>query len=245
MALLKCESVSLGYDGKEILSDLNFSVSAGDYLCIVGENGSGKSTLMKTILGLHAPMRGKISTGDGLDKNEIGYLPQQTVVQKDFPASVYEIVLSGTLARSMGFVKAEHRKEAEKNMELLGITHIKNKSFAALSGGQQQRVLLARAFCAAKKLLVLDEPVTGLDPLVSAELYAIIEEKNKKEGLTVISVSHAPERACHSASKILHLGGGGAAFFGDVDGYLESEIGKKYLCADDHHHHSGERRKVL
>lgn len=241
--ILTVNDLTLSYEKQAVVANLNIHADEGDCLCILGENGSGKSTLIKSLMGLIKPICGEI-VYNGVKKSEIGYLPQQSAAQKDFPASVYEIVLSGTLARSMGFIKAENRREAEKNMELLGITHIKNKSFAALSGGQQQRVLLARAFCAAKKLLVLDEPVTGLDPLVSAELYSIIEEKNKKEGLTVISVSHAPERACHSASKILHLGGGGAAFFGDVDGYLESEIGKKYLCADDHHHHSGERRKV-
>ncbi len=241
--ILTVRDLTLSYEKQAVVSELNIYADEGDCLCILGENGSGKSTLVKSLMGLIKPMGGEIIY-DGVKRSEIGYLPQQSAAQKDFPASVYEIVLSGTLERSMGFIKTENRREAEKNMELLGITAIKNKSFAALSGGQQQRVLLARAFCAAKKLLVLDEPVTGLDPLVSAELYSIIEEKNKKEGLTVISVSHAPERACHSASKILHLGGGGAAFFGDVNGYLDSEIGKKYLCADDHHHHSGERRKV-
>ncbi len=241
--IVTCREISISYEKQAVVSHLNIHADEGDCLCILGENGSGKSTLIKALMGLIKPDCGEIIY-EGVTRSEIGYLPQQSAAQKDFPASVYEIVLSGTLPRSMGFIKAEHRKEAEKNMELLGITDIKNKSFAALSGGQQQRVLLARAFCAAKKLLVLDEPVTGLDPLVSAELYALIEEKNKKEGLTVISVSHAPERACHSASKILHLGGGGVQFFGDVCGYLDSEIGKKYLCADDHHKHHGERRKV-
>jgi len=241
--ILTCTDLTLSYEKQAVVSELNIHVDEGDCLCILGENGSGKSTLVKALVGLIKPQRGTVIY-EGLKRHEIGYLPQQSAAQKDFPASVEEIVLSGTLPRSMGYIKKENRLEAEKNMELLGILPIRKKSFAALSGGQQQRVLLARAFCAAKKLLVLDEPVTGLDPLVSAELYSIIEEKNATEGLTVISVSHAPERACHTASKILHLGGGGAQFFGTAEEYLASEIGQKYLCADDHHHHHGERRKV-
>lgn len=246
MSQIICRDVSLGYDGQTVCEHVSFAVEAGDCLCIVGDNGSGKSTLMRALLNLKSPQTGEILFGDGTRQKDIGYLPQQNDSQKDFPASVLEVVLSGCVMREdfRIFPGKKSREVAEDSLRAMGLLDLKRRPFRTLSGGQQQRVLLARAFCAAKKLLVLDEPVTGLDPLVSAELYSIIEEKNKKEGLTVISVSHAPERACHSASKILHLGGGGAAFFGDVDGYLESEIGKKYLCADDHHHHSGERRKV-
>ena len=162
MALLICRDLSLGYYGREIVHGLNFEVEAGDYLCIVGENGSGKSTLMKTILGLIAPLGGEVLTGDGLRPNEIGYLPQQTAVQKDFPASVWEIVLSGCGNR-MGlrpFFCKEEKRIARENIEKMGLTELTKRCYRELSGGQQQRVLLARALCATRKMLLLDEPVS-------------------------------------------------------------------------------------
>ena len=176
MALLTCQDLCLGYDGREILHNLNFEIHTGDYLCIVGENGSGKSTLMKTVLGLQQPMSGKVLTGDGLAQNEIGYLPQQTIVQKDFPATVWEIVLSGCQGRCglRPFYTKEEKQLAEDNIEKMGITHLTKRCYRELSGGQQQRVLLARALCATKKMLLFDEPVSGLDPKVTAEMYALI-----------------------------------------------------------------------
>ncbi|MBO6019852.1 MAG: ATP-binding cassette domain-containing protein, partial [Clostridia bacterium] len=176
MALLTCRDLSLGYDGHEIVHGLNFNVESGDYLCVVGENGSGKSTLMKTILGLLSPLSGEIELGDGLKRNEIGYLPQQTEVQKDFPASVWEIVLSGCQNR-MGarpFYRKEEKDLALSNIEKMGIEPFIKRCYRELSGGQQQRVLLARALCATQKMLVLDEPVSGLDPVVTAEMYDLI-----------------------------------------------------------------------
>ena len=166
MTQLLCRDLTLGYDQKSILEHLNFEVNAGDYLCIVGENGSGKSTLMKTILGLQPPLAGTVERGDGLRANEIGYLPQQTLVQRDFPASVEEIVLSGRQGRTgfWPFYRKADRESAEKNMERMGITAFRKRCYRELSGGQQQRVLLARALCATERMLLLDEPVSGLDP---------------------------------------------------------------------------------
>jgi zinc transport system ATP-binding protein len=232
MALLKCESVSLGYDGKEILSDLNFSVNEGDYLCIVGENGSGKSTLMKTILGLHAPMKGKISTGDGLNRNEIGYLPQQTVVQKDFPASVREIVISGCQARCglRPFYNKEEKSLAASAMERMNITPLEKRCYRELSGGQQQRVLLARALCATRKLLLLDEPVSGLDPKVTVDMYNLISELNRKDGITVIMISHDIAAAMKYATHILHIGK--TVFFGTKSQYAMSDMGRLFDAAE-------------
>lgn len=232
MALLKCESVSLGYDGKEILSDLNFSVNEGDYLCIVGENGSGKSTLMKTILGLHAPMKGKISTGDGLNRNEIGYLPQQTVVQKDFPASVREIVISGCQARCglRPFYNKEEKSLAASAMERMNITSLEKRCYRELSGGQQQRVLLARALCATRKLLLLDEPVSGLDPKVTVDMYNLISELNRKDGITVIMISHDIAAAMKYATHILHIGK--TVFFGTKSQYAMSDMGRLFDAAE-------------
>lgn len=224
MALITVSNASLGYEGKAIVSDINFSVSDGDYLCIVGENGSGKSTLMKTLLGQKNVISGKIEFSDGLKQNEIGYLPQQTEVQKDFPASVKEIVLSGCLNRSgfRPFYSKSQKETAARNMEKLGITDLSGKCYRELSGGQQQRVLLARALCAAEKLLVLDEPVAGLDPMVTKSLYSLIEEINKS-GMTVIMVSHDMEAAVEYASHILHIGHK-PLFFGKKEDYVKSDV---------------------
>lgn len=220
MAQLTCQNLCVGYDGKPVLQDLSFQVFAGDYLCVVGENGSGKSTLMKTILGLQPPISGRILTGDGLRKNEIGYLPQQTMVQKDFPASVREIVLSGCQGRcgSRPFYNKEEKQLALDAMDKMQITQLAKRCYRELSGGQQQRVLLARALCATQKMLLLDEPVSGLDPKVTAEMYALIEKLNCEDGITVIMISHDIAAAVQYASHILHIGD--TVFFGTKDAYL-------------------------
>ena len=213
MALLACQNVSLKYDANVIVRDITFSVNAGDYLCVVGENGSGKTTLIKTLLGLHAPSSGTIVTGDGLKRNEIGYLPQQTLVQRDFPASVYEIVLSGCQGRCgmrPFYNKAEKRLAAE-SMERMGIARFAGRSYRDLSGGQQQRVLLARAFCATQKLLLLDEPVSGLDPNATEDMYRLIQELHD-DGVTIIMISHDIPSALRYATHILHIGGERATF---------------------------------
>ena len=227
MALLTCQDLCLGYDGREILHDLNFEINAGDYLCIVGENGSGKSTLMKTVLGLMEPISGKVLTGDGLNRNEIGYLPQQTVVQKDFPATVWEIVLSGCQGRCRlrPFYTKEEKQLASDNIEKMGITRLMKRCYRELSGGQQQRVLLARALCATKKMLLLDEPVSGLDPKVTAEMYTLIEKLNK-DGITVIMISHDLSAAYNYASHILHIGD--TVFYGTKAQYLTSTVQKGF-----------------
>ena len=220
MAQLTCQNLCVGYDGKSVLQDLSFQVFAGNYLCVVGENGSGKSTLMKTILGLQPPISGRILTGDGLRKNEIGYLPQQTMVQKDFPASVREIVLSGCQGRcgSRPFYNKEEKQLALDAMDKMQITQLAKRCYRELSGGQQQRVLLARALCATQKMLLLDEPVSGLDPKVTAEMYALIEKLNCEDGITVIMISHDIAAAVQYASHILHIGD--TVFFGTKDAYL-------------------------
>ena len=228
MAQLTCQNLTVGYDGRTVLQGLNFEVNPGDYLCIVGENGSGKSTLMKTILGLQAPIGGRILTGDGLRKNEIGYLPQQTQAQKDFPASVREIVLSGCQGRcgSRPFYSKEEKRLAEENIGKMGIGSLTKRCYRELSGGQQQRVLLARALCATRKMLLLDEPVSGLDPRVTAEMYGLIETLNREEGITVMMISHDISAALKYASHILHIGD--SVFFGTKTDYLQSPQGKAF-----------------
>lgn len=228
MAYITAKDLAVGYDRIAVEKNLNFEVNKGDYLCIVGENGSGKSTLMKTILGLRPPIEGQIVTGDDLKAGEIGYLPQQTEVQKDFPASVKEIVLSGCQAKCglRPFYNAEEKKLAKENMEKMAILDLANKSFRDLSGGQKQRVLLARALCATGKLLVLDEPVAGLDPKVTAQMYELIASLNK-EGITIIMVSHDMEAALQYATHILHMGK--KIFFGTREEYLRSDAGKMFL----------------
>ena len=228
MAQLTCQNLTVGYDGRAVLQGLHFEVNAGNYLCIVGENGSGKSTLMKTILGLQAPISGTILTGDGLRKNEIGYLPQQTQAQKDFPASVREIVLSGCQGRcgSRPFYSKEEKRLAEENIGKMGIGSLAKRCYRELSGGQQQRVLLARALCATRKMLLLDEPVSGLDPRVTAEMYELIERLNREEGITVMMISHDISAALRYASHILHIGD--SVFFGTKADYLQSPQGKVF-----------------
>ena len=229
MALLKIKDLAIGYESRAVAQGLDFTVNAGDYLCIVGENGSGKTTLMKTLLGLEPAVGGVIEVGDGLKKNEIGYLPQQTVVQKDFPASVREIVLSGCQGR-MGlrpFYSSAEKKLANENMERMAIMDLADRSYRYLSGGQQQRVLLARALCATRKVLLLDEPVSGLDPKVASEMYSLIEELNK-EGVTIIMISHDIAAAIHYATHILHIGEN--VFFGTRDEYLKSPEGQYFLA---------------
>lgn len=230
MAQLLCKDVVLGYEGKAVVRDLNFQVNSGDYLCIVGENGSGKSTLMKALLRLKAPMEGEIRMGDGLESDGIGYLPQQTIVQKDFPASVREIVLSGCLNRCgwRPFYGKEEKALAKENMEKLGITHLAKRCYRELSGGQQQRVLLARALCATKYMLLLDEPVAGLDPVAMQEMYDLLERLNREEKITIIMVSHDIRAAVSYADHILHISEE-PLFFGTKEEYMQSEIGKAYL----------------
>ena len=233
MAILTCRDLTLAYEGKKVVEGLTFTVESGEYLCIVGENGSGKSTLMKTILRLKAPLSGQISTGDGLKQTEIGYLPQQTVVQKDFPASVREIVLSGCLNRC-GFRPYYSREEkalAEMNMGKMGIASLAKRCYRELSGGQQQRVLLARALCATRKLLLLDEPVAGLDPKVTAEMYALIEKLNRDEGITVVMISHDIAAATRYASHILHISSK-PLFYGTTADYLQTPIGQAFVMIE-------------
>lgn len=201
--LISVDDLTLSYENMTVISNMSFTVNSGDYLCVVGENGSGKSTLIKALLSLKKPVGGSISFGGGLKRREIGYLPQQTGAQQDFPASVWEVVLSGCL-NSMGlrpFYTERERKLAAQNMERLGITHLKKRSYRELSGGQQQRVLLARALCATKKLLLLDEPVSGLDPMVTAEMYELIADINKSGCCTKTQSQH-PGAGQQNAGKV-------------------------------------------
>lgn len=230
MAQLICKDVSLGYEGTAVTKNINFTVNSGDYLCIVGENGSGKSTLIKALLKLKAPLSGTITTGDGLDSSEIGYLPQQTIVQRDFPASVTEIVRSGFAGHSglRPFYTKEEKAIAKYNMKKLDILDLQKRCYRELSGGQQQRVLLARALCATKSMLLLDEPVAGLDPKVTNEMYELINRINKEDGITIIMVSHDVSAAVKYASHILHLSNS-PLFFGTKEDYLKSSTGKAFI----------------
>ena len=229
MALLTCRDLSLGYDGQEIVHGLNFTVNPGDYLCIVGENGSGKSTLMKTILGLQAPLGGKILTGDGLKLSEIGYLPQQTVVQREFPASVWEIVLSGCCSQTglRPFYNKKEKQMARDNIARMGLTPLTGRCYRELSGGQQQRVLLARALCAAGELLILDEPVTGLDPAAAQDLYRTLSYLNRKEGIAIVMVTHDIQSALQYGSAVLYAGQK-QWFYGTTAEYLASPYGRRF-----------------
>ena len=228
MAILNCKDLSIGYDNNVVVGNLNFEIESGDYLAVVGENGAGKSTLVKTLLDLVKPISGRIILGDGLSRKEIGYLPQQTVAQKDFPASVFEVVISGCLAATglRPFYNKREKDIARANIERMGLSGLEKRSYRELSGGQQQRVLIARALCATRKLLLLDEPVAGLDPKVTVETYELIDGLNK-DGATIIMISHDIRAAVRYANKILHIGE--VPFFGSSEEYLSSDLGKAFL----------------
>lgn len=221
MALITLKDVTIAFEGVPAVENVNFSVQKGEYIVIVGENGSGKSTLMRAVLGLVRPQKGSILYGEGLTRSQIGYLPQQTVAQRDFPASVEEVVLSGCVNR-LGrrfFFAGEQKKLAEEKMQMLDILHLRKQSYRTLSGGQQQRVLLARALCATNSMLILDEPVTGLDPDTTEELYAIIRRLNRDHGVAIVMVSHDLQGAMRDAGKVLVMNRG-VDFFGDADEYI-------------------------
>lgn len=225
MSLIECKNVNMNYDNAKAVDNVSFSVEDGDFLCIVGENGTGKSTLLKGILGLQKLDSGEI-TFSGITNKDIGYLPQRTVVQKDFPATVKEVVLSGCQNKGLKlFYTSADKKTAQRNIDLLGIDEIKSKPFNELSGGQQQRVLIARALCATDKLLLLDEPTTGLDPFVTAELYKLMGHLNQYHGVTVVMVTHDIKNSVQYANKILCMEHDGD-FFGTTEEYMQTPAAK-------------------
>ena len=229
MSLVKIENVSLRYGNQSVVENLTFCINSGDYLCILGGNGSGKSTLIRSLLGLKKVSAGKIEYEDGLRNSEIGYLPQQTETQKDFPASVFEVVLSGFLGKRkfFPFYTKNQKNAAVKNLERLGIADLSDRCYRELSGGQQQRVLLARALCASSKLILLDEPITALDTNTTSELYAQIKKLNES-GVTIVMVTHDIGTALKEATHVLHLGKT-LKFFGPVKDYVESDVGRAFI----------------
>ena len=227
MSLITIRDLSLGYGNRILTEGMDMQVDSGEYVCVIGENGAGKSTFIRTLLGLQSPLKGKITFGEGLKKTQVGYLPQQTVVQRDFPATVEEIVLSGCQG-SKGlrpFYNSREKEEAKRNMERMNISEFAKRSYRKLSGGQQQRVLLARALCASSRLLVLDEPVAGLDPKATEDMYVLIKGLND-DGVTIIMISHDISAALTFASHILHMRS--RSVFLTKEEYLKSDIGKIY-----------------
>lgn len=225
-----CEHADFGYENQDAVVDLSITIDPGDYLCIVGANGSGKSTLIKGLLGLLAPTAGTLIVAEELRRGGIGYLPQQTAAQRDFPATVFEVVLSGTLGRrgNRPFYSQEERRLARQSMERLGITELRKQCYRELSGGQQQRVLIARALCATEQMLILDEPITGLDPSAIQEFYRLIRELNERDHITIVMVSHDIRSIIGQANKILHMQQR-ALFFGLAADYARSTAGKAFL----------------
>ena len=235
--LIEFKGVSYLYDKKEAVSDVSFTVNRGDYLCILGENGTGKSTVVKLLVGLLKPESGMIEYF-GINHTEIGYLPQSVQTSSDFPASVYEVVLQGRFEKlgKRFFYSSADKTAAEENMKLLSVDSLRNKSFASLSGGQKQRVLLARALCATGSVIVLDEPVSGLDPIATAEMYDVIRDLNRNKNITVIMVSHDTKTVSKYATKILHIKRE-VMFFGDTEEYEKTELYHEFLGGCGHEHH--------
>ena len=231
--ILCCSDATLGYENQPVVRNLNFEIYPGDYLSIIGENGSGKSTLMKTMLGLMKPLSGSITVNCSRGNGCIGYLPQQTALQKDFPATVSEVVLSGFLMRTgmRPFYKKDEKERAAAVMEQLHITELKKRSYRDLSGGQQQRVLLARALLAAHEILMLDEPVSGLDPSATSELYDTLAELNRKNGMTVIVISHDIAKTIVPSTKILHIAKD-RYFFGTPAAYMANDLSRIFFPDD-------------
>ncbi len=227
--LIEVKNLTMSYERTQVLKNVSFTLGQGEWLSIVGENGSGKTTLLKGIAGLLPLKEGSINFGCGVTRKTVGYLPQQTAVQRDFPACVHEVVLSGCTGgrKLFGMHTKADRQRAHDAIHELGIEEIHHRPYCDLSGGQQQRVLLARALCATQKLLLLDEPVTGLDPLVSNEMYSSIRTLNRKRGVAVIMVSHDIKGAVKYSDKILHIGSS-VEFFGTTGDYLKSELGKSF-----------------
>lgn len=228
MSLITCENLTLAYDTGIVASGVSFTLEAGEYLCIVGENGSGKSTLLKSMIGLHPVSEGVLTIDPAVRKRGIGYLPQHTPAQRDFPASVREIVRSGCLKRNgmRSFWRASDKKLADEAMARMGINHLAGRCYRELSGGQQQRVLLARAFCATGQLILLDEPIAGLDPMAMTEMYGMIADLNR-EGVAVVMVSHDVSAAVNYATHILHMSKT-TAFFGTTEEYLSTPVGQQF-----------------
>ena len=231
-----CKNVAFAYDGRAAVTDVSFTLNCGDYLCILGENGTGKSTVVKGLVGLTRPVSGEIEY-IGTRKDQIGYLPQCSAIPEGFPASCFEVVLQGRGTKKLFYSKND-KKEAKRNMELLGISELKNKCFSELSGGQKQRVLLARALCATERLLLLDEPVSALDPVVTAEMYSLIAKLNREHAITIVMISHDTATAAKYATHILHMKEK-PLFYGKPEDYLETELSKEFLggCGHTHHHH--------
>ncbi|HBL40580.1 MAG TPA: ABC transporter [Ruminococcaceae bacterium] len=229
--MLEIKDLSMSYERTKVLSRVNFHLCEGEWLSIIGENGSGKTTLLKGIAGLLPLAEGTIELSGGVTRNTIGYLPQQTAIQRDFPACVHEVVMSGCTGRKkvIGFHNAQDKARAESALKELGLDGMLHRPYCDLSGGQQQRVLLARALCATEKLLILDEPVTGLDPLVAAEMYECIRHLNKDKRVAVIMVSHDINGAVRNSDKILHIGSNGVEFFGSTEEYLLSDLGQRFV----------------
>ncbi len=228
--LITCSHLDFGYENHDAVIDLNMEVCPGDYLCIVGENGSGKSTLIKGLLGLLKPTGGSLKIDEDLRRTGIGYLPQQTAAQRDFPASVREVVLSGCLSRrgSRPFYSREEKQLAAENMRRLGIEDLGRRCYRELSGGQQQRVLIARALCATRQMLILDEPVTGLDPSAIQDFYHLVRQLNREEHVTILMVTHDVGNVLQEAGKVLHLKQR-VLFYGTAEDYRASEAGRLFL----------------
>lgn len=205
--LVEVKNLTVKYANSVVIDKASFSVTEGDFICVVGANGSGKSTLIKTLLGLISPAEGKVEFLGGLKRTQVGYLPQESRIEQGFPATVTEVVLSGTLGRlgRIPIYRKAEKERAKEALKLLKITKLEDKSFSGLSGGERQKVLLARALVATEKLLILDEPSNNLDQRSRAGFYKILKQLNEEAKLTILMITHDLDAEDLIGNKILSI----------------------------------------
>lgn len=227
MNLIKVTDLSviykIGYKTMFALKNISFDVNSGEYICIIGDNGAGKTTLIKSLLSLNDISSGKIEIN--CKRNEISYLPQNSSIPLDFPATVEEIVLTGTQDDKIKafFYGVNQKKMANSAMEKARITNLAKRRFGELSGGQQQRVLFARAIAKNPKVLILDEPCTGLDSSTCKDFYKLLDDVNSIERVTIIMVLHDLSAVKKYASKIIALNDNKLAFCGSISNWKQLE----------------------
>lgn len=187
--ILEVKNLKVSYNSHTAIENVSFKINQGEYIALVGENGSGKSTLIKAIMGLKKEDEGEVKFD--LDLSEVSYLAQTDLKGIDFPATSKEIIMTGCQKRGkLPFYTKQDKENFKQVVQELKIEDLINKRIGDLSGGQKQRVLLARSLIRNPKMIILDEPQTGLDVNITKELYKILEKLNKEKNVTIMMATH-------------------------------------------------------